>query len=64
MAPHVGPPPAGSGPSAEPATPQAIPRHGEPSRRLVLVDTVVRSPVGKADYRWAKTVATQQEVAL
>jgi len=27
-------------------------------RRLVLVGEVVRSPVGKADYRWAKDVAT------
>ena len=26
-------------------------------RELVLVDTVVRSPAGKADYRWAKQVA-------
>jgi acyl-CoA synthetase (AMP-forming)/AMP-acid ligase II len=26
-------------------------------RSLVLVDTVVRSPAGKADYRWAKSVA-------
>ncbi len=26
-------------------------------RELVLVDTVVRSPAGKADYRWAKHVA-------
>lgn len=28
-------------------------------RRLVLVDEVVRSPVGKADYRWAASVATR-----
>jgi acyl-CoA synthetase (AMP-forming)/AMP-acid ligase II len=27
-------------------------------RTLVLVDEVVRSPSGKADYRWAKDVAT------
>jgi len=27
-------------------------------RQLVIVDSVVRSPVGKADYRWAKAVAT------
>ena len=27
-------------------------------RRLVLVDAVVRSPAGKADYRWAKQTAT------
>jgi acyl-CoA synthetase (AMP-forming)/AMP-acid ligase II len=26
-------------------------------RQLVLVDTVERSPAGKADYRWAKSVA-------
>jgi acyl-CoA synthetase (AMP-forming)/AMP-acid ligase II len=26
-------------------------------RSLVLVDAVVRSPAGKADYRWAKSVA-------
>jgi 3-oxocholest-4-en-26-oate---CoA ligase len=26
-------------------------------RTVVLVDTVVRSPAGKADYRWAKQVA-------
>ena len=26
-------------------------------KRLVLVDKVVRSPAGKADYRWAKSVA-------
>jgi acyl-CoA synthetase (AMP-forming)/AMP-acid ligase II len=28
-----------------------VPRH------LVLVDTIVRSPSGKADYRWALDVA-------
>jgi fatty-acyl-CoA synthase len=28
-------------------------------RRLVLVDEVKRSPAGKADYRWGKTIATQ-----
>jgi acyl-CoA synthetase (AMP-forming)/AMP-acid ligase II len=28
-------------------------------RELVVVDEVVRSPVGKADYRWAKQVAAQ-----
>jgi acyl-CoA synthetase (AMP-forming)/AMP-acid ligase II len=28
-------------------------------RELVVVDEVVRSPVGKADYRWAKQVAGQ-----
>jgi acyl-CoA synthetase (AMP-forming)/AMP-acid ligase II len=27
-------------------------------RGLTLVDEVVRSPSGKADYRWAKTAAT------
>jgi acyl-CoA synthetase (AMP-forming)/AMP-acid ligase II len=27
-------------------------------RALVVVDEVVRSPSGKADYRWAKDVAT------
>ena len=27
-------------------------------RDLVVVPTVERSPAGKADYRWAKTVAT------
>jgi acyl-CoA synthetase (AMP-forming)/AMP-acid ligase II len=27
-------------------------------RRLVIVDEVVRSPVGKADYRWAKETAS------
>ncbi len=27
-------------------------------RQLVLVDTVVRSPAGKADYRWAKQIAS------
>ena len=27
-------------------------------REVVLVDTIVRSPAGKADYRWAKQVAT------
>jgi len=27
-------------------------------RSVVLVDEVVRSPAGKADYRWAKQVAT------
>ncbi len=27
-------------------------------RKLVLVDAVVRTPVGKPDYRWAKEVAT------
>ena len=26
-------------------------------RRLLIVDEVLRSPVGKADYRWAKSVA-------
>ena len=25
-------------------------------RQLVLVDSIQRSPAGKADYRWAKTV--------
>jgi acyl-CoA synthetase (AMP-forming)/AMP-acid ligase II len=30
-------------------------------RGLVLVDEVVRSPSGKADYRWAKRVATGKE---
>jgi acyl-CoA synthetase (AMP-forming)/AMP-acid ligase II len=28
-------------------------------RDLVLVDKVVRSPAGKADYRWAKATAAQ-----
>jgi acyl-CoA synthetase (AMP-forming)/AMP-acid ligase II len=28
-------------------------------RDLVLVDTIVRSPAGKADYRWAKDTATK-----
>jgi len=28
-------------------------------RRLVIVDHIERSPAGKADYRWAKDVATQ-----
>jgi acyl-CoA synthetase (AMP-forming)/AMP-acid ligase II len=27
-------------------------------RELYVVDTVVRSPSGKPDYRWAKEVAT------
>jgi len=27
-------------------------------KRLVLVDKVVRSPAGKADYRWAVETAT------
>ncbi len=27
-------------------------------RAVTVVDEVVRSPVGKADYRWAKAVAT------
>ena len=27
-------------------------------RQLALVDTVKRSPAGKADYRWAKDVAS------
>ena len=26
-------------------------------KRLVLVDEIVRSPAGKADYRWARDVA-------
>ncbi len=26
---------------------------------LVLVDAIVRSPAGKADYRWAKAAATE-----
>jgi acyl-CoA synthetase (AMP-forming)/AMP-acid ligase II len=30
-------------------------------RRLVLVDEVVRSPVGKADYPWAKRTAAEAE---
>jgi acyl-CoA synthetase (AMP-forming)/AMP-acid ligase II len=30
-------------------------------RQLVLVDHVVRSPAGKHDYRWAKTVATEAD---
>ncbi|MEU7028269.1 acyl-CoA synthetase [Streptomyces sp. NPDC046275] len=28
-------------------------------RRLVLADTIQRSPSGKADYRWARSVATE-----
>jgi acyl-CoA synthetase (AMP-forming)/AMP-acid ligase II len=28
-------------------------------KHLVIVDKVERSPAGKADYRWAKTVAEQ-----
>ncbi|MDX6214424.1 MAG: hypothetical protein QOG99_8, partial [Frankiales bacterium] len=28
-------------------------------RDLVLVDKVVRSPAGKADYRWAKDTASK-----
>jgi len=27
-------------------------------KQLVLVDTVKRSPAGKADYRWAEAAAT------
>jgi acyl-CoA synthetase (AMP-forming)/AMP-acid ligase II len=27
-------------------------------RGVTLVDAMVRSPAGKADYRWAKSVAT------
>jgi acyl-CoA synthetase (AMP-forming)/AMP-acid ligase II len=29
-------------------------------KRVVWVDTVERSPSGKADYRWARTVAEQR----
>lgn len=32
-------------------------------RALVLVDEVVRSPAGKADYRWAKDVAEREAVS-
>ena len=32
-------------------------------RELHLVDEVVRSPSGKADYRWAKSIATGQNTA-
>ncbi|MCC6226464.1 MAG: acyl-CoA synthetase [Microthrixaceae bacterium] len=32
-------------------------------RRLVVVPEVVRSPVGKADYRWAKTVASEGDAS-
>ena len=28
-------------------------------RDVVVVDAVVRSPAGKADYRWARTVAAE-----
>ena len=32
-------------------------------RRLVVVPEVVRSPVGKADYRWAKAVASEGDAS-
>ncbi|MFE5793395.1 acyl-CoA synthetase [Streptomyces sp. NPDC056503] len=32
-------------------------------RQLVLADRIQRSPSGKADYRWAKTVATEADAA-
>jgi acyl-CoA synthetase (AMP-forming)/AMP-acid ligase II len=32
-------------------------------RRLVLVDEVKRSPAGKADYRWGKITALENEPA-
>jgi acyl-CoA synthetase (AMP-forming)/AMP-acid ligase II len=32
-------------------------------RDLVVVGTVLRSPSGKLDYRWAKRVATGEEIA-
>ncbi|MFF2774149.1 acyl-CoA synthetase [Streptomyces sp. NPDC058052] len=32
-------------------------------RQLVLADRIQRSPSGKADYRWAKTVATDADAA-
>jgi acyl-CoA synthetase (AMP-forming)/AMP-acid ligase II len=32
-------------------------------KRLVLVDAIVRSPSGKADYRWARTAAEDAEPA-
>jgi acyl-CoA synthetase (AMP-forming)/AMP-acid ligase II len=28
-------------------------------KQIVFVDEVLRSPSGKADYRWAKSVAAQ-----
>ena len=28
-------------------------------KAFVFVDTVVRSPAGKADYRWAREIVTQ-----
>jgi acyl-CoA synthetase (AMP-forming)/AMP-acid ligase II len=31
-------------------------------KRLVVVDSIVRSPSGKADYRWAAGVATKAVV--
>ena len=32
-------------------------------KHLVLVDTVVRSPSGKADYRWAQQTAAESLLA-
>ncbi|MFD5322831.1 acyl-CoA synthetase [Streptomyces sp. NPDC127092] len=32
-------------------------------RQLVLTDTIQRSPSGKADYRWARSVATEADAA-
>ncbi len=32
-------------------------------RQLVVLDELVRTPVGKPDYRWAKTTATQHALA-
>jgi fatty-acyl-CoA synthase len=31
-------------------------------KAIVFVDHIVRSPAGKADYRWAKQIAADQSV--
>jgi len=36
---------------------EALARYKRP-RRFVIVDEVVRGPNGKADYKWAKSVAS------
>ena len=33
-------------------------------KRLVVVDTIVRSPSGKADYRWARKTAERADQAV
>ena len=57
----VGPPRTGREPTAR-RRPATLPRDAgrlQGPARLVVVDEVKRTPAGKADYRWAKAVASE-----